>query len=218
MVTPDQYRMIEPRYGGIAVEESMLYLFSVYVKVEVVGPRFKLYLLWFRQGGMPTDLMLFNESDSEIVPNDTNWHQHMIQAVAPEDAIYLVPGIYFTNRSGGPAGRSNYVEIAAVQVSQVGNEKVVTLIPPNVFLTMGESATGVGEAIGPAPRLIGSTPNVSTLAAVPTANLKNGDAYTLTDPTPDEVWAWNGNAWKKVTETYLLGRPETSSSTPGSQT
>ena len=221
MVTADQYRLIEPRYGGIAVQESMLYLFSVWVKLEVVGPRFKLYMLWFRQGGMPADLLMFHETDSEIIHADTGWYSHSIQAAAPDDAVYLVPGIYFTNRSGGPVGRSNYIEIAGVQVARTGNEKVVTLIPPNLFLTMGEHATTKkGEAIGPQPKMppIGSLANKTALDALPTAGLKVGDTYTLTDPTPDEVWVWNGTEWAQYIDTYLLGWPESSPSTPGSQT
>jgi len=138
---------VVPLYSGIPTDVGMTIGFSAWIKAEknaVVIP--KLYLLWFNQSGQPSGIL----SSTAGGPSGatTAWQQYTMQAIAPANAVYVVPAIFFESRTGTGAasGRSPFYDVAAVTVYKPGEGGTpVAAVAPDRYLTMGDPA----ELLGP---------------------------------------------------------------------
>lgn len=137
-------REIIPLYSGIPVEPGNSYGFSIQVKHET-GATIKAVLLWFSADGSPTSYLTHTDGLASANP-DTAWHERVVQAIAPTDATYMVPALYFTSRvAGAHPTRSAFVDIAgalAYQIDTAGSSISVT--PPDRYLTLGDPAETLG--------------------------------------------------------------------------
>jgi hypothetical protein len=137
-------REIIPLYSGIPVDPGNSYGFAIQVKHET-SATIQAVLLWFGAGGQPTDYIDHSDGLASANP-DTAWHERVVQAIAPPNAIYMVPALYFTARvAGAHTTRSAFVDIAgalAYLIDTAGSSISVT--PPDKYLTMGDPAELIG--------------------------------------------------------------------------
>jgi hypothetical protein len=136
-----------PLTAGIPVEHGYQYglTFSMYQELAL---SYTVSLLWFGAGGMSTDYLNMT-SVGPTVGTPGSWQTITLQGVAPPDAVYLTPAIYFTSRVASPAsGRSGFIDIGGVMVyvvDQVSEAK--QYIAPDKYLTLNDADEFLGEMI-----------------------------------------------------------------------
>jgi hypothetical protein len=133
-----------PIHDGIPVHPGYDYGMSVWVKM-VVPTEVILYFLPFnRQGSLMDDMAPL--ASPVVVPPDSDWYQVSHVGQMPEGASYLVPAIYFNNRSmlGGIGGRTPQIAIGAVMVFRIISEVPTVVTAPDRYLTLGVAYMEMG--------------------------------------------------------------------------
>lgn len=213
-----------PLLTGVPVHEGVGYGFSAQLRSAGVLT-FTPGIMWFAKGGQPSDLLSTTTSPADSLVADT-WTEVLVEGVAPEDAVYMVPYIYFTNRPALVAGAVLAQHIAGAMVFNLGATGNVTTVAPDRYLTMGDP----GEVQGAALTYKGNLTGAAT--ALPTVHAVN-DMYILTPaPVPtaapqytgvsparaaaaNDAIYWNGTAWVNAGPTpstfqpFLIGSPQT---------
>jgi len=164
-------RILYPRYAGIPVTPLEIYSFSIQVKIELAPVQVRLMILWFSVEGDNHNLISVSEPGPGPV-NDTNWHVFTpAQGIAPANAAYAVPAIYFGSRlAGSDPTYSPYIYLCGAQFSHIGTSATVTASSPDRYLTL----TGPGEPPGqPGAEPIG-----------PERDEPPFEGYLIGDPTP----------------------------------
>lgn len=164
-------RTLYPRYAGIPVVPKEIYSFSVQIKIDLAPVQVRLMIMWFSVEGDSQNFISASEPGPGPV-NDTNWHTFTpAQGIAPANAAYAVPAVYFGSRlAGSDANYSPYIYLCAAQFSRIGTSATVTASSPDRYLTL----TGPGEPPGQA----GAEP------IGPQTDVPPFEGYLIGDPTP----------------------------------
>lgn len=218
------FKEVTPIEGGIPVEESMSYSFSVWINSAVIPTNVQLALLWFDDAGT-----FLNASSGALTPVTpaTTWQEFDIGTLysPPAGAVYACPYILFDTRtdSGAYTTSSPPLYLAGAMVYAVPAIGEAIGPPPNQFLTVSDP----GEPLGGALVFKGTLSGTATV--LPTVHAPF-DAYSVGTPvptaipryqgiTPDRAAAvgdsiyWNGTAWINIGpipstfEPFILGEP-----------
>ena len=140
----EKVREVTPLLGGVPVRPGHQYGFTIQLTMQSPSP-VRVMLLWFGKSGAPSDLVGVDSSD-EVAPG-AGWEVYTQQGIAPDDAVYLVPCVYFVTRLAGTDPEwSPTVDFAGAMVYDLGDSNSpVTTIAPDRYLRMGDPA----ETIGP---------------------------------------------------------------------
>jgi hypothetical protein len=219
------WRPVYPTEGGIPVETTQSYGFSVWINSAVIPTAVQLSLLWF--DGANTYLSGSSGSVSSVTTAAT-WQEFNIGTMfaPPAGAVYVVPYIYFDTRtdSGAYTTSSPPIDIAGAMVYSAVTVGEAIGPAPNRYLTISDP----GEPLGGPLVFVGTLTGSGT--ALPTTHA-TGDAWVLTPApiptaapnylgvTPSRVAAvndviyWNGTAWINAGPLpntwlpFLLGAP-----------
>ena len=147
----NQTREMVPLYTGVPVEVGSTYSFSIKGRHEdAANVQITPSLLWFRQGGQPSDYLAISDG-VPVAVNNSAWFDLIIQGVAPAGAYFLVPVLEFGLRPiGGPAPWSFYVDLAGAAVHLLGEAGTAVVLAPDAFLTLGVTAEKLGDKQDPA--------------------------------------------------------------------
>ena len=138
-------RTIYPRYAGIPVTPKEIYSFSIQVKLDLAPVQMRTMILWFSAAGDNQDLIAYATPGPGPI-NTTNWTTPpAAQGIAPDNAAYAVPAVYFSSRlAGSDPNYSPYIYLCAAQFAHVGTSATVSASSPDRYLTLGTP-----EKIGP---------------------------------------------------------------------
>lgn len=218
------WKTVLPTAGGIPVEPTMSYGFSVWVNSAVIPTAVQVSLLWF--DGKDNYLAASSGPISSVTTANT-WQEFSIGSMfaPPAGAVYVTPYILFDTRtdSGAFTMASPPIDIAGAMV--YANQTIGEAIgpPPNRYLTVGDP----GEVLGPPLVFKGTLTGAGT--ALPTTHATY-DAYALAAPVPtaapqfqgvtparaaaaNDAIYWNGAAWinagpiPSTFQPFLLGSP-----------
>lgn len=143
----DETRWIAPVTSGVAVEPGYQYGFAIRVNPQV-NVTITTAILWFRGGGRSVDYILKQETPPQLTTAGT-WVERSIQSIAPTEATYMVPALFFTNRAASANTTwSTFIDLAGSVVWLVDQVSAVReFIPPDKYLTLGDPDELLGIAI-----------------------------------------------------------------------
>jgi hypothetical protein len=73
------------------------------------------------------------------------WHEVKMTGTMPANAAYLTPALYFDARAtGGVAGRSPAIYVAAVMVYRIQSQGQIATFAANRYMTLGVSSEMLG--------------------------------------------------------------------------
>lgn len=134
-----------PLHGGIPVHPKEDWGMSVWVKMQVPTEVILYFLPFDRLGKLTNDLAPI--ASPVMVPPDSDWFRIAHVGQMPTDAVYLVPAIYFRDRSmtGGLGGRTPQVAVGAVMVYRIVSEVPTVVTAPDDYLILGVAYQRMGE-------------------------------------------------------------------------
>ena len=148
--TDDEFqgiRAIYPRFSGIPVTPKEIYSFSIQVRPELAPVQMRTMILWFSVDGDSQDLVAYATPGPGPINSSTAWTSPpAAQGIAPANAAYAVPAVYFSSRlAGSDPDYSPYLYLCAAQFARIGTSATVSASSPDRYLTLGTP-----EKIGPA--------------------------------------------------------------------
>jgi hypothetical protein len=147
-----EYRDAIPLTGGISITAGVPYGFSVWVQAPEKNFTVQAVLIWIGPSG-DVDEVIDVSLGIPKGSSGTAWKQYIGQGLAPvktstlPEARYLIPAIYIFDRvAHTTVQRSAAIDVAAAMVYPLGDENsVVSVTPPDRYLTLGDPSEKLGE-------------------------------------------------------------------------
>jgi hypothetical protein len=133
-----------PTYNGIAVSGSLLYGFSINLKLMDLSAT-QVGLMWFASPGGVGDQIGNVVSDPWTPPND-EWYSYTVQGFPPEDPSpgqFLIPYVRVVDTWADIP-----LYMAGAQVYAQSDTGVVTAFAPDRYITLGDVDELLGEDEG----------------------------------------------------------------------
>jgi hypothetical protein len=148
-----------PLLTGVPVRTGGGYGFSAQLRSAAIA-NYTPGLMWFSKGGQPSDLISVTENPVDSISANV-WTEVLVEGIAPDDAVYVVPYIHFANRQAAVGGVKPAMHTAGAMVFGLGASGNVTTVAPDRYLTMGDpgevlGSEGVGMPVDFEPFLLGS--------------------------------------------------------------
>ena len=160
-----EVKTVIPLYAGVPVQPDSSYGFTANV-LQQAPANVTPYLLWFGSGGQPINY-IDKAVGNSFEPSDSLWHEYVVQGIAPEGAVYMVPVLYFTDRVAfGSGPNSAFIDVAGATTYLLDDSgAAVAVIPPDSYLTLGDPAELLGspdEPLGFPGYIMGNPPEAAT--------------------------------------------------------
>ena len=133
-----------PLMTGVPVYPGAGYGFSCQLRSQGVLT-FTPGIMWFDKDGQPSDLLSTSTTPAGSLTANT-WVDVLVEGIAPEGAVYMIPYIFFENRPAAVGGVVQLIYIAGSMVFGLGASGNVTTTAPDRYLTMGDPGETIGAA------------------------------------------------------------------------